>query len=307
MKATPWSEIKFEFRIVDQELRLDITVDDIDVDLDWEYFVLPVIAGGFIGFIGGIIGGFVGLAIGGAIGAGAIMGVEEYFLDYGEQKIKESVEDTITDVAPLSTIPRRVSLVRKRWDPFYYIHHQLLNGFDYCDVREEGIFASGFVGSVGTGDETYPYINLIGSTRDRDGNLVDLIYEVEDPEEIALPEACRRREGAPPNEFIMSPMEAKERVRRGHLRRKLFVHPTHVYRRDNQIRYLLFNTGLALTPHEAGDLELGDVLQVTGGYRRIYRRGRFYYRTRADITEVNNLGNMPPFDPKEVFMPAAEG
>ena len=62
--------IKFEFSIEDQELNLDITIDDIDVDLDWEYFVLPVIAGGFIGFIGGVIGGFVGLAIGGAIGGG---------------------------------------------------------------------------------------------------------------------------------------------------------------------------------------------------------------------------------------------
>ena len=285
----------------------DITLDDIHVEEDDEYAILKIIAGGFVGFFASLFGGFIGLAIAGVIGYMLADGVFEYFTGEAESKARSGIEGAIESaVTPIRTIPNRMSILKKRWDPFFYLHHQLVYEYDQCEILEDGIFYSGKDYRHSTQDELFVDVKPIGVTRNGDGEIVDLVYKVGKPEEVVDPEKKRRRTGAPPGEYLLSVIEAEDRCKFGRLRRMIYMYPTHIYRRNNQIKYIQFHTGLVLTPQEAIELERKHIIYIAGGYRRIYRRGTFYLRTRADITEVNNLGNMPRFHPNDAFMPLAE-
>ena len=137
---------------------------------------------------------------------------------------------------------------------------------------------------------------MVDVIRNNDGKITDLVYAVGRPEDIVGPERFRRPPGDPKGQFILSLAEAKARIREGHLRSTVIVMPTKVRLRNNQIRLLKMDSGVALSPHEAGELQAATLIGITG-YKLIHmrRRRRFYFRSKPDTTEKNNLAQLPSF------------
>jgi len=289
--------------IRDNALGLEINVEDVEIDVDWEdllthaYGITIIFA-----FVGVMIGGPLGFVMGAMIGAGfsaigEAVGIE-ILEDYVEDKIQDSVDPL---AAPFKVVPRDVTIVTKRWDPFYRTLYNLQCGFASFNVNTDSLTASGFEGGRTQQDAPYPFIKIIGVTRASHGAIVDVIYEVEDAEEIVEPERCRQPQNALPGQFKLRIPEILTRIEDKQIRSTVYVTPTRVCIKDHQIAYIKFDSGLVLTPHEAGMLQVQNILGVIGAYDLVYmkHRKRYYFRTKPNIVTEDNLASLPRFQYSE--------
>lgn len=279
-------------------LGFDVRVENVEVDVDWDIFLAPFfIIGGLFSFIGAVTGGFLGMAIVGGFYGGLTLSAEIIGVEVGEEIIKDSLQDTLDpQVKPLRAIPRQVTIVPKRDDPFYITNYQVITRFDSCDIKEDSITACGNFSDTTTTDEIYPTIKIVDVIRTKKGKIVDLVYEVGNPNDIVNPERFRRPEGNPSGQFLLTIAEAKTRIKQDHLKSTPIVTPKRVHLANNQIKYLKMDSGVVLTPQETGELQVATILGVTG-YKMVYmkRKKRFYFRSKRDGTLINNLAHKKSF------------
>jgi hypothetical protein len=273
----------------------------VDLDLDWEYdLAVAVLVGGLFGFLGGIGGGMLGFGLAAGIYGTLATTLKEVGIAYIERLVSEGVQEELkSQLSPLGAIPRQVTIVPRRFDPFYVTHYQIVSGYESCEVLPEAITALGHQDGVVTMDVPYRDVAVIDFVKNDEGNIVELLYRVGKAEEILEPHRCRQPDGAPADQFLLTLEEAVERKNNDRLRPLPTTRPTHVYRPSNKIELIKFDTGLVLTPDEAGQLEAASLIYVEG-YDRIYvkRTGRFYFRSKPDPFEYNNLSALPSFEPE---------
>ena len=285
--------------IKNNTLGLDIKVENVEIDVDWEdilthaYGVTIIFA-----FIGVMIGGPFGFVLGALIGAGASALAAPIGIEILEDYVEGQIQDSIDPIAaPFKAIPRDVTIVSKRWDPFYVTHYNMQCGFTSFNVNTDSLTASGLHGTRSQQDAPYPFIKIVKVNHANNGEIVNVIYEVEEPEKIIEPERCRTPENALPGQFELRIPEILQRMKDKQIRSTVYVTPSRVCIRDNQIAYIKFDSGLVLTPHEAGLLQSQSILGVIGGYDLVYvkRRKRFYYRSKPNISTKDNLSSLPRF------------
>lgn len=290
---------------LDKEGLLEWTtlVDDVDIDVDWQDFLkFPIIVFGVMSFVGAVAGGFFGMAVAGGFYTGIVVSLQSMGINMAENYVQDLLQMEVNrGAAALGMVPRRITIIHKRWDPFYVTHYQTVGALEECSIQSEGIRA---YGSTTNGQEDVPYVGIspVRVVRNDIGSLCGLIYRVQEPEKIIEPQRCLCPDPARPDEFQLSLEEIETRMEQRLINYGQFLTPTHVCRRENKINYIKFDSGIYMTPYEAGMLHVKGIISVIG-YKLIWvkRKGpnAFYFRAKADSRSDNNLSSLPPFNPDE--------
>lgn len=71
--------------------------------------------------------------------------------------------------------------------------------------------------------------------------------------------------------------------------------PDAIHLHNNKIRAIRFHSGLVLSPNEAGTLQYTTLSLIVMGYKLIRKKHKleFYYRSKRDLSERNNLMSLP--------------
>lgn len=284
----------------DGTLWWDVDVTEPEADLSIFYIIFgilslalafPVIIGiGFLGFtVAGVLSG---------ISMTFVKSIAENFEEEAQQDVQKMVErqkDGLLNF--LSKIPTRITVVRRREDPLFYRHYQVVSDLSIKIVKD-GI---GFVGQSGTGVEDRPIDNvkLVGRTRNTEpvGELINIHYqvpregEIVDIQNFIRPDPVRK-----PRVFAITPDDARGRVNRSQLKVATIINPERVRVRSGRVSEIYFSEGIALAPAEAGRMHIGRVLSLTR-LKLIKPRGLPpYYRTKPDVFEHNNLTQWPAYE-----------
>ena len=192
--------------VVDGEFILDRTIFGLDVipDPDFKLYITitPVITNGIISwdlsydldfdpvlkFLGNlIIAGLMtllfvptlgwGSLIVGGIGFALLYGMEEWIV---EPLIANGIGDSAgMDTSFLDSIPNRLTIESRRWDPFYFTDHQIVAATDGMAFRDTGL---GFSGQAKLDRVARFVTHIVARTEERngDGEIIGLRYRVKD-------------------------------------------------------------------------------------------------------------------------------
>lgn len=242
------------------------------------------------------------MAVAGGFYTGMVVSLQSMGISLAENYVQDLLQLEINrEAAALGMVPRRITVIHKRWDPFYVTHYQLVGALEECSIQSEGIRACG---STTNGQEDVPYVGIspVRAVRDDVGSLCALVYRVQEPEKIIEPQRCLCPDPDRPDEFQLSLDEVETRMKQRLIKCGHCLTPTHVFRRENKINYIKFDSGIYLKPYEAGMLQVKGIINVIG-YKMVWvkRKGpnAFYFRAKADSRTNNNLSSLPPFDPEE--------
>jgi len=161
---------------------------------------------------------------------------------------------------------------------------------------------------AGTQDIPLENIQLVGRERLEEplGDLKSLIFQVPRPDEIINPENWSRPDPRHPSWFALSPAEAVQRFKGRPLKQRHLLRPERVRLRSGHITEIGFDTGVALAPFEAGELQMDQLLYVLDVRLIRPRDGKPYYRSRPDRYAGNNLSSRPPYNCAQALQLARE-
>jgi len=299
------STTKIEGYDVETDIHLIFKTDDhgeLKPDADTSFWDFGALFFGLL--LGAVLAPFTGgwsLAGGLALSGAAIGGIQAVASEYEEegQKMLEGMVKGNRDsmLAFLTTIPGRSTIVALRTDPFYRRHFQVVTSFQEITLQSSGI---SFAGTVHTGTQDIPLenIQLVGRERLEEplGDLKSLIFQVPRPDEIINPENWSRPDPRHPSWFALSPAEAVQRFKGRPLKQRHLLKPERVRLRSGHITEIGFDTGVALAPFEAGELQMDQLLYVLDVRLIRPRDGKPYYRSRPDRYAGNNLSSRPPYN-----------
>ncbi len=243
-----------------------------------------------------------GLSIGGGLllsGAaiGALHAVKDSYEEEGQKTLEGMVEGNRDSLlAFLTAIPSRPTIVALRTDPFYRRHFQVVTHFQDITLRSSGISLAGTV-HPGSQDIPLENIQLVGRERLEEpvGELKSLIFQVPQADEIINPDNWSRPDPRKPSWFALPPAEAVRRFK-GRPLKQHYLRPERVRVRSGQITEIAFDTGLALAPFEAGDLQEKQLLHVLDVQLVKSWKCKPYYRSLPDRYPQNNLSKRPPYN-----------
>lgn len=282
------------------ELLLDVDVRKPEADtsfLDLGILFLGTLLGVCLAPVTGGLSLGGGLLLSGAA-IGALHAVKDSYEEEGQETLEGMVEGNRDSLlAFLTAIPSRPTIVALRTDPFYRRHFQVVTHFQDITLRSSGISLAGTV-HPGSQDIPVENIQLVGRERLEEpvGELKSLIFKVPQPDEIINPDNWNRPDPRKPSWFALSPAEAVQRFKGRPLKQRHLLRPERVRVRSGQITEIGFDTGVALAPFEAGDLQEKQLLYVLDVRLVKPRRGRPYYRSLPDRYPENNLSNRPPYN-----------
>ena len=192
--------------VVDGEIIWDWTIFGVDVtpDPDFKLYITitPVITNGIISWdlsydldfdpvlkflanllIAGLMTllfvpplGWGSLIVGG-IGFALLYGMEEWIV---EPLIANGIGDSAgMDTSFLDSIPNRLTIESRRWDPFYFTDHQIVAATDGMAFRDTGL---GFSGQAKLDRVARFVTHIVARTEERngDGEIIGLRYRVKD-------------------------------------------------------------------------------------------------------------------------------
>ncbi len=288
--ADAWMTLSPE--IVTGKLKWNNTRLHTDIDVDWDdQLRLALIGGIFIS----IFTGFAALPFLTAILYAAQSVMEDVAEDYLEDYARGFIQDEADNL--MGSIPEAITVGKRRRDPFFETHYQVVTDFVEAKTNKEGM---AFVANTKHKDISMLLgdISIKKAVRNKRHKLVGLIYKVPKVDQLENADQYNCSDPNKLDEFFISLEEVKLRLKAKRIRKNLSLKATHVKKSGNSIKYIKFDSGVYLTPHEAGTLNQLGALRVQK-YKRIYQKQlkRFYFRGKADRTTRNNLASLPVFRP----------
>lgn len=211
---------------------------DLDVDLFGELLIAFVFSALFFGF--------------GATGVLAliILAVQELIVEPIAKSEVGDRADEAFDANFLDAIPHRITVERRRWDPFYYTQHQVVALIDdLVQINDDGIAFSGMA-VLDKEPEPVGHVVIRDEDRSLEDELAGLWYRVDDFNPAARDShfemlATDRREYAPVENDVESDLyrltlsQVHDRLVTRRVRDSIGYVPKRVFIRDGQIRLLL--------------------------------------------------------------------
>ncbi len=233
------------------------------------------------------------------LGMGVIRSIKERYEGQGQEDLQHQMErDKDGLLSFMAVIPDGVTLSRRRVDPFFHRHYMVVTHFTEVRITGSGIAMGGRAG-VGSEDRAIEQVSLVGRQRAEEplGELQHLHWRVPNQAQVMDPARFLAPDPEQPDVFALTAEDALERVKVNQLRRQEILAPTAVRLRSGRITEIRFDTGVGLTPDEAGHLYQGLILTVPGRYRfvRIGHTDHYYLRSRPDGNEKNNLSQLPRY------------
>lgn len=260
-------------------------------DIDWEdQLRIALMTGVFIS----IFTGFAALPFLTAILYAAQSIIEEAVEDYAEDLANGIISDEMDNL--MDSIPEAITIGKKRLDPFYETHYQVAANFEEAKVNTAGM---AFMADTGH-KEIYPIIGdvlPIKAIRNSDNVLIGVVYKIPNSDQILNPEEFYILDPNKPDEFYLGVGQMQGRLKDSKLRKRIYLRPTHVNKSGSRIKYIKFDSGIYLTPNEAGELYQIAAIRISGNFRRIRmsKTGTYYFRGRRDRSKNNNLSELPTF------------
>ncbi len=285
----------------DGDLWWDVDVKEPEAETSFFYMLLALIS---VGLAFPVFAGF-GLGIAAITVAGVLTGIGSTLIKTFTEKYEDESQRNLQRMLDrqkdgmlsfLGMIPTRVTVVRRREDPFYYRHYQVATNFK-IRIRDAGV---SFFGTSRTAQESRPIdrVKLVGRSRQGEpmGELRSIHYRVPNWREIINANTVRRTDPRrKPDVYAITPEDARRRVERNELKLATIINPDRVRVRSGRISEIFFDEGIALVPAEAARLHLWRVLSVSR-LRLIRARGGIrYYRTKPDVFKHNNLTEWPAY------------
>ena len=152
---------------------------DISYDLDFDpvlKFLANLVVAGLMTLLFVPTLGWGSLIVGG-IGFALLYGLEDWLI---EPMIANGFgESADFDTSFLDSIPNRLTVESKRWDPFYTTDHQIVAATDGMAIRDTGL---GFSGKVKLDKAARFVTHIVSRTEERDGHgdISGLRYRVKD-------------------------------------------------------------------------------------------------------------------------------
>lgn len=143
---------------------------DLNPFLEIASFVILIILSALLGPGGFIAGGIIAALV---IGGQEFI-VEPYLANMIEQQGGAGMDASIFDA-----IPNRLTVERRRWDPFYITMHQILGRTDGLQITNNGI---GFSGKAELDKQPEPVTHVVirDEQRNEDGEIEAFMYRVKD-------------------------------------------------------------------------------------------------------------------------------
>jgi len=286
--ANAW--MTFHPGIKDGKLTWENTRLSTDIDVDWEDQLKIALLGGLFF---SIFTGFSSLPFVTAILYGVQSVAENIAEDYIEDYAGGMISSEMDNL--MGSIPEAVTIAQKRLDPFYETHYQVAGKFEEVKTNAAGM---AFLADT-RHQEIYLMrgdVTLKKAVRNSNNKLTGIIYKVPHSDRIINPENFNCPDPNKPDEFYLSLSEIEWRLKDKKLRKRIFLKAKHIKKSGHKIKYIKFDSGIFLTPHEAGRLHQIGAIRVNR-FRRIYMRKlkRYYYRGKPDRTTKNNLALLPLF------------
>jgi hypothetical protein len=201
----------------------------------------------------------------------------------------------------------RITFFRKRLSPFYYTDFQVEIKWSEFNVDQHGIIAGGIFQNseqyipkeqyVTRGEEVKEELVISGKTRiNRDESDINgLIYRISDYETIFENDKINRPDPDKLDEFWIDARFLSDMIQENKLACQVQLIPDAIHLHNNKIRAIRFHSGLVLSPNEAGTLQYTTLSLIVMGYKLIRKKHKleFYYRSKRDLSERNNLMSLP--------------
>ncbi|MBK8553459.1 MAG: hypothetical protein IPL53_21295 [Ignavibacteria bacterium] len=153
--------------LIDWKMEYDV---DLNPFLEIASFILLIILSALLGPAGFIAGGII---------AGIVFTGQEFVVEPWLANAVKEKGDSLIDASFFDAIPNRLTIERKRWDPFYITRHQIVAKTDALQITRSGI---GFSGKalLDKQPEAVTHVVIRDEERDEFGTIKKLWYRVKD-------------------------------------------------------------------------------------------------------------------------------